>query len=439
MRKILALLSLTLIASTSARFAGAAPSQATQAKQPQYKSPAEGEAYNALYNEKDPLKKASLAEAFLQKFPDTDFKAPTQFMLLTAYQQLNDIPKATDAAQKLLEISPDNLQALAFLSYVLPYTFKADDSEASTKLSKWESGAKAGLEALRKLQKPANVSDDQFAQFVKGQRAIFNGTVGFVALQRKDYAAAITSFKAAAEDNPADPTTFYREGVAYLYSSPPDYDHAVWNIARAVSLAKASKNPAGSEIEGFLKRAYLNYHGNEQGLSDIVAQAAGSADPPAGFKVAPMDVPKPTGNAAIDAFNQMAFPLKLGGEKAQKQWDALKGQPIELGGFIDSVEKGADGGTYLVRIDVLEQSKAANGVYDIELKDTSQPNVKNLSKGDPVTFKGTLTAYTATPNLVLSIDGEITTPLPEKAPVKEKPKPKGKPAPTRRPTRRTQS
>jgi hypothetical protein len=87
---------------------------------------------------------------------------------------------------------------------------------------------------------------------------------------------------------------------------------------------------------------------------------------------------------------------------------------------------------------VLEQSKAASGVYDIELKDTTQPNVKNLSKGDPVTFKGKLTAYTATPNLVLSIDGEITTPLPEKAPVKEKPKPKGKPSTTRRPTRRTQ-
>ena len=35
----------------------------------------------------------------------------------------------------------------------------------------------------------------------------------------------------------------------------------------------------------------------------------------------------------------MTFTLKLGGEKAQKTWDALKGQPLGLPGFVDSVVK----------------------------------------------------------------------------------------------------
>ena len=101
-----------------------------------------------------------------------------------------------------------------------------------------ESDAKHGLEVLQKLQKPAEVSDEQFNQAVKGLRAVFNGTVGFVALQRKDYAAAITSYKAASEDNPSDWYVFYRMGLAYLYSNPHDYDHGIWYIARALDLAQ---------------------------------------------------------------------------------------------------------------------------------------------------------------------------------------------------------
>jgi hypothetical protein len=97
-----------------------------------------------------------------------------------------------------------------------------------------------------------------------------------------------------------------------------------------------------------------------------------------------------------------------------------------LGGVLDSVVKGSEAGTYLVRIGILDQSKATPGVYDIEVKDSKQPDVKNLERGDVVRFKGTADSYTATPNLVLTIVGQITEPdpLPDKPPVKEKPKPK---------------
>lgn len=415
--------------------ASGAPPQAAQAKQPQWKSREEYDSLTAMANEKDPKKRISLAEAFVQKFSNSDFKANAYVAVMQSYQQLGDSSNAIEAGKKALEADPDNLQALSYLSFAFPFVFKPDDPDATAKLSRAESDAKHGLEALQKFSKPPNVTDEQFNQYVKSQRSVFNGAVGFAALQRKDYAAAIASFKAVTEDNPSDFYGFYRMGLAYLFSTPRDYDHAVWYMARAVSLAKAAKDPNGEAFEKYLKQTYVGYHGNDQGLSDIVTQAASSANPPEAFKVAPMETPKPTGNPAIDAFNQMSFPLKLGGEKAQKTWDALKGQPIELAGFVDGVEKGPDATTYLVHIDVLQQSKSVAGVYDIELKDTAQPNVKNLSSGDPVTFKGTLTSYTATPSLVLSADGEITTPLPDKPPVKEKPKPKRRPPP--RTTRRS--
>lgn len=424
-------------ASQSPSAGASAASPAPQAKQPGWKSRDEYDAFSAMATEKDPNKRISLAEAFIQKFANSDFKDSAFVVEMQTYQQLNQPDKAIEAARKALEINPDSRDALGYLSYVFPFVFKADDPDATAKLSRSESDAKHGLEVLQKWQKPQGATDEQFNQAVKSLRSVFNNAIGFVALQRKDYAAAITDDKAAAEDNPSDFYTFYRLGLAYLYSTPPDYDHAVWYIARAVALAKASNNPAGDDIDKFLKRAYVNYHGNDQGLQDIITQAASSANPPDGFKVGAMEVPKKTGNPNVDAYNEMTFPLKLGGEKAQKTWDALKGQAIELGGYIDGVEKGADAGTHLVHIDILDQSKAVDGVYDIELKDSTQPNVKNLAKGDIVRFKGTADAYTATPSLVLTLIGEITTDLPDKPPVKEKPKAKPpvhhKPAPKPQP------
>jgi tetratricopeptide (TPR) repeat protein len=405
-----------------------------EAKTPQWKSREEYDAFQAIASEKDLHKRVSLAEAFLEKFANTDFKDLVYVAMMQAYAQLNDAPKAMDAARKALQANPDKLEALTYLSFAFPFVFKATDPDAVTQLSQAENDARHGLEVLQKLQKPAQVTDEQFNQYVKGQRAVFNALIGFVALQRKDYAAAISSLKAAVEDNPSDVYAFYRLGVAYISSDPRDFDNGVWNLARSSSLAKASNNPAQAEIEKYLKQVYISYHGNEEGLAGILAQAAASPTPPQGFKIEPMQIPEKTGNPNIDNFNTLATPLKMGGERAQKVWDSLKGQELGLGGFVDGVEKGPDPGTYLVHIDILDQSKAVEGVYDIDLKDSTQPNVKNLAKGDVVRFQGKIDSYTATPSFVLTLDGTIN---PEDIPDQPRvaPKPKPKPKPTRRSTR----
>jgi len=284
-----------------------APAQAAQAKN--WKSRDEYDAFTAMSNEKDANKKISLAEAFLQKYANSDFKDGAYVVEMQSYYQLGQSDKAVEAAHKAVEANPENLEALRFLSFVFPFIYKADDPEATAKLSRAESDAKHGLEVLQKLQKPANVPEEQFNQAVKGLRTTFNGTVGFVALQRKDYATAITSYKAASEDNPSDWYVFYRMGLAYLYSNPHDYDHAIWYIARAFDLAKQASDPNAAEFEKYLRQTYINYHGNDQGLQDILAQAAASVNPPDGFKVAAMEAPKPTGNPLVDAFNTMTYPL----------------------------------------------------------------------------------------------------------------------------------
>jgi tetratricopeptide (TPR) repeat protein len=372
------------------------------AKGPQWKSNDEYQAFQKMATEQDPRKRSNLADDFLQKYSNSDFKDQAYVAKMQSYQQLNDPAHAIDAAHKALDANPDNIAALNYVSFAFPFTFKGDDPDKDAKLSKAEGYAKHGLDVVQKLQKPANIPEDQFSQQVKILRANFNDAIGFVALQRKDYAPAITSFKAAEQDNPTDLYVAYRLGIAYLTSAPPDYDNAFWQIARAVSLGKAAKAPDEPGIEKYLKSAYSNYHGNDEGLDTILAQAAASPTPPAGFKVAPLEKPKATGNKMLDAFNDMVFPLKLGGDRAQKAWDTVKGQDVGLAGFVNSVEKGSDPGLYLVRIS-MDQAKASSG-YDIELKDSTQAGVTDLKQGDPVRFSGKIAAYTATPTFVLVVD-----------------------------------
>ncbi len=381
-----------------------APAGQQAAKGPSWKSNAEYTAYTAMSNEKDLHKKISLAQDFVQKYGDSDFKEGAFAAMIQSYAQLNDLAKMMEATQQALQAKPDSLDVITASCYFFPLIYKADDPAKDAHLSAVEANAKKGLELLQKLQKPAGATDEQFSQNVKARRAILNGAVGFVALQRSSFADAVAPLKAAVEDNPSDIYANYRLGTAYLYSKPADFDNAIWYLARADSLAKAAKGPDAPNIEKFFNQVYVGRHGSADGAADVLAQAAASPNPPQGFKVAPPEKHAPTGNQSIDAFYQIQDALRVGGDQAQKVWDGLKGQPLGLAGFVDSVEKGSDPGTFLVRIDITNESKGKESLYDIELKD-SQPGCKDLNKGDPVRFQGTISAYTATPSFVLTLDG----------------------------------
>ena len=409
-----------------------APPQAA-AKPTTWSGREEYDAYMALLAAKDaPAKLIPLADAFLQKYPNSFMKGNVLGMVMGAYAQTNDMPKATETAQNVLKADPDNLGALRFLSFTFPFLYKSDDPNKDAALTAADANARHGLDIVGKLQKPQGASEADFQKAVKDLRSVFNSCIGFVALQKKDYPNAITPLKAATDDNSNATYAFYWMGLSHLYSTPRDYDHAVWYMARAVALAKAAKDPNAEAWEKYLKNTYVGYHGTDTGLSDVEAQAAASPNPPDGFKIEQVKAPEKTGDNMVDNFNTLTFPLKLGGETAQKQWDGIKGQDVALGGKIMGVEKGTDADVYLVHIAILPATISADG-YDIELKDSKQPNVKNLSKGDLATFTGTLDSYTATPNLIVTLIGTVTSELPDKPAPKDKPKPPAKP-PVHRPT-----
>ena len=173
-----------------------APPQA--ANSARWESREEYDAFMAMTQSgKRPELQIALAEAFLQKFPRSNFRSGAYLTEMRCYFQLNKIDSSVDAASKALRFDRNNLEALTFLSYVFPFTFHEDYPTARSNLTHADNDAHHGLDVLQSLEKPASVSPEQFLIYVKTKRAIFNGTVGFVALQRHDYPSAISALQAA--------------------------------------------------------------------------------------------------------------------------------------------------------------------------------------------------------------------------------------------------
>ncbi len=91
----------------------AAGQQAAPQQKKEIKNPAEYNAYVGAIQQTDPAAKVSGLEAFLQQYPQSVMKEDALEALMIAYQQTGNGDKMNDAAQRLLQVIPDNVRALA--------------------------------------------------------------------------------------------------------------------------------------------------------------------------------------------------------------------------------------------------------------------------------------------------------------------------------------
>src|SRR5258708_18938812 len=83
-------------------------------------SPAEYNAYNSAITQTEPKAKAAALEAYLTAYPQSAVKAATLEQLMLAYSAF-DPAKTLDAADRLLQVDPNNLRALTLETY-FPFT-----------------------------------------------------------------------------------------------------------------------------------------------------------------------------------------------------------------------------------------------------------------------------------------------------------------------------
>ncbi len=424
---LLAIATSTLCATSIALAQAAAPAQAPAAgagasQQITIKDPAEYNDYSNAISQSSPPAKAAAIEAFLTKYPNSVVKQEMLEQLMAAYQGANNMDKTVDAANRLLQVDPSNLRALAITVYIKKQqaAAKTTPAEQQPLLDEAAANAQKGLAA----PKPANLPDADYQKLKAATTPIFYSAIALDDQVKKDYPGAEDSFKkelqaydpAQTQTGPALNDT-YLLGQAYAQQTPPDLKNAVWFLTRAATYAPPA---AKDQIEKAAEYYYNKYHGSMDGFDQVKQQVSTSVLPPDSYNpTAAPPPPSPADQAAKVVsttpdlktlnLNDKEFILFNGKqEDADKMWAVMKGQTYEIPGKVVSAT--ADS----VQLAVTDDAKASNTAdFTLNMK---TPLATPPAIGTMVTYIGTFDSYTQNPKMVTLING--TSPQAQKAPAR---------------------
>jgi len=384
------------------------PFAAAQAAQkPQIKDPAEYNAYVNAVQQADPAAKGAAIEAFLQTYPNSVMKNDALEALLGAYQQAGNGPKMVDAATRLVQADPNNVKALAILTYIYRNSINAQNLQQNLDLI--QQYATKGQEALPKMTKPEGMSDADFNKMHNELGAIFDGGLGFVALQKKDNVTAAKDFREAVSLE-SQPTIadVYPLAQADLEAKPMNPE-GFWFAIKAAQMAQG---PGQQQILDYAAKKYKRYHGSDEGWADLVkqAQASSSLMPPAGFTVAAAPPPPSPAEQAAElvkntdpkkmTFAEWQLVLSSGNaQAAETVWGTIKDKPITLVASVISATPTKL--TLAGSADDIDDKKADMTVTMAKpIPAKALPAVGTLTK-----FQATASSYTPSPFMVTMTDG----------------------------------
>ncbi len=407
----------------------AAPPPAAQGQPPaapqkkEIKDPAEYNAYMGAQGQQDPAAMISGFEAFLTQYPNSVMKEDALDQLMTAYTKTNNQAKVLDTAQKLLQVNPCNIRALAFIAYTKRAQAEAGQNAQQNLTDAGQAGEK-GLQCLQTAPKPDGMKDEDFTKLKAQTSIIFNGGAGMNALQNKDYAKAQQFLRASVEANPAELRDVYPLALAYLTPGPTEKDvDGLFFIARAANLAQGAGK---DQIAKFGKSKYKNYHGSEEGWSDLLTQTATATLPPAGFTIKQYVPPTPAEQAAAIvkskkvqemSFAEWQLVLSEGAaEDAEKVWSTLKGKPLQMVAHIISIDSSSN----------LKLAGSSDDIdakrADIDLTMSAAIPARQMPKADTdFQFEGTPVSYVPKPFVMTMNDGALIVKSAPKKPATKPP------------------
>lgn len=410
MKKLLVVMLLVFVMAGIVVPQGAAQA-APAAQKPQIKDPAEYNAYVNAVQQSEPAAKAQAIEAFLQTYPNSVMKEDALALLMGAYQQAGNAQKTVDAANRLLQVNPNNIRALALLAYYYRNLASQGGPDAAKNADLSMQYGQKGLDALPNTPKPEGMSDADFAKFHDELGAIFGGAVGFGALQKKDLAVAQKDLREAVEhESQPNIADIYPLATADLEAKPMNPE-GFWFIVKASQLAQG---PGQQQILEYGRKKYIRYHGSEDGWADLVkqAQASQSVMPPAGFTVAAAPPPPSPAEQAADLVKskdpkQMSFAewqlvLSSGNQQAADTvFNVIKDKAVKLGASVISAS--ASSLQLAGSEDDIDAKKAditVSMAKPIPAKLVPQP-------GAQIFFQGTVTNYTPNPFMMTFTEGVL--------------------------------
>ena len=349
---------------------------------------------------------------------------------MATYSQF-DAAKTLATADKILQLEPNNLQAL-YAEALLRRQNAASSQDPTAKQSSLDEAAADAQKGLS-APKPAGMSDADFEKLKAASYPTFYGAIAEDALNKKDGNDAVTSFTKELQAVPVDQTTkpggllqdTYYLALGYMQSNPPDYLSCAFYAARFVAYAP---EPYKSQVAPTAKYCYRKYHGGDDGYDAVAAAAQANLIPPAGFKdsVKPAPTPADIVNQVIQstpdlgtlAVSDKEFILQNGTtDQAEKVWDTVKDKSVQIDGAV--VIASTPTQLQVAVSDDAKQSKTADFTFNMKPQDEATTAAAKKQQaaiaaatavGQTVTLQGTYDSYTPKPIMITMKDGEVVLP-----------------------------
>ena len=250
--------------------AGTAAAPSAAQHQPQAKTKEEYDAYNAAAAKTDAAQMEAAADEFAQKFPNSELKELLYVRVMSIYQQQNNSAKVISTGRKAIELNPTNPVPLVAVASALVMDTRETDIDRDARYDEAGKDAKAALDNIDSgLQVPPSVSPESVAAAKANLRSIAYDTLGVIAMNKKDYAAAEKNFQQAADLMKAQPDAVVYLRLSVAQDNQNKYAQALDSANKAVQYA-----PEGSAEKNLAKQ-------QQDRLQKLIAEKAPSAAPAA--------------------------------------------------------------------------------------------------------------------------------------------------------------
>ena len=381
---------------------GQATAPSSSAPQKNWKDRAEYDLFDAITKDTNPKTKLEKLQQWLKQYPQTDYVTERRALLLATYFQLGMAKEAVDVAKQILATDPNNFSAL-FITVSFTQTLAGQNPPPDV-LDQGESAAKALLAVLDKI--PPNFTEEQWRNQRPQIEALAHSTLGWVALQKKNWQAAEPEFQKALQLNPNDGQVDYYMGTAIASEKDPaKMPTALFYFARAATYeGPGALNPPGrQQVMSYVQRAYKGFHGSDEGFNNLLAAAKSAALPPADFHIknATEISEEQQRKAAEDAAKNPELTL----------WKNLKAELTGPDGanYFNSSMKGAQVPTLKGKVVKLEPETRPKTII-MALEDGTTPDATlkfemalpgKVDPGTELSFEGVPRSYTASPFMVV--------------------------------------
>lgn len=295
----------------------------------QYKSPEEYEIYTAVtrnFGANDFTKALAGLDAWMQKFPDSDYASNRQQLYVQTYARAGQPAKAIEFAKPILNgpfDTPDD--QLRFIYTVVsavqqlpapPPALRSVVQDAARQLM--------AFDKMPNGMKPEEWQKAQATLHTAASVALLHVALTPVreAVQAKDCATAEADGTKAVQDFPESVQAAWVLASAQLClarTAPVKYPTALYLLARAVALdpVKGFVDPAWQTgtAAPYFEKMYAQYHGKDpEGLQQLKAASLAAPLPPAGFTLASLAEIEQQKQADLESKNpELAMWLRIKG------------------------------------------------------------------------------------------------------------------------------